>query len=324
MTSDGSRHGRGSSRAARTVSKADDVRGVVGERRLLWASFALPGVLWLLVLFVTPLYAVLAMAMGVTDPIFGDSLPVWNPLRWDPSTFREVLGELFTGQLGVVFLRTLVYVAVATVLSLLIGYPVAYYLPRHAGRYRVLLLILIIAPFWINYLMRMLAWVNLLTTDGYVNQILMFVGALDAPREWIVGKHETVILGLVYGYVPFLILPLFAALDRIDQRVIEAARDLGASPAQAFMRVTLPLSSQGVLAGCVIIMLPMFGDYYTATLLSGSPRTNMIGTLIEYDINSGAATDRGAALTLVLMAFVGILMAYYLYSVARAAREARS
>ena len=233
---------------------------MVGERRWLWPSFALPGVLWLLVLFVTPLYAVLAMAMGVTDPIFGDSLPVWNPLFWDPSTFVEVLGQLFTGQLGVVFLRTLVYVVAATALSLLIGYPVAYYLARHAGRYRVLLLMLIIAPFWINYLMRMLAWVNLLTTDGYVNQILMFVGALDAPREWLVGKHETVILGLVYGYVPFLILPLFAALDRIDQRVIEAARDLGASPAQAFMGVTLPLSSQGVLAGCVIIMLPMFGD----------------------------------------------------------------
>jgi ABC-type spermidine/putrescine transport system permease subunit I len=185
-------------------------------------------------------------------------------------------------------------------------------------------LILIIAPFWINYLMRMLAWVNLLTTDGYVNQILMFVGALDAPREWLVGKHETVILGLVYGYVPFLILPLFAALDRIDQRVIEAARDLGASPAQAFMGVTLPLSSQGVLAGCVIIMLPMFGDYYTATLLSGSPKTNMIAKLIEQNINASAGGSTGAALTIVLMVFVGLLMTYYLYSVARATREARS
>jgi putrescine transport system permease protein len=306
------------------VSGPVDERRAVGERRWLWPSLALPGVLWLVLLFLTPLYAVLAVAMGAPDPIFGGALPAWNPLAWDPSELGTILDELFTGQLGFVFLRTLVYVAVATFLSLLIGYPVAYYVARHAGRFRVLLLMLIIAPFWINYLMRMLAWVNLLSTDGYVNQVLLFVGLLDEPREWLVGKHETVILGLVYGYVPFLILPLFAALDRIDQRVIEAACDLGASPARAFFAVTLPLSSQGILAGCVIVMLPMFGDYYTATLLSGSPRTNMVGKLIEQDILSGAGSGRGAALTVVLMVFVGILMTYYLYSVARASREARS
>ncbi|MDQ3793599.1 MAG: ABC transporter permease, partial [Actinomycetota bacterium] len=296
----------------------------VGEGRWLWPALAAPGVIWLVLLFLVPFYAVLAVAMGAPDPIFGGALPAWNPLAWDPGEFGTIIDELFTGQLGVVFLRTLFYVAVATFLSLLIGYPVAYYVARHAGRYRVLLLMLIIAPFWINYLMRMLAWVNLLSTDGYVNQVLMLVGVLDAPREWLVGKHETVILGLVYGYVPFLILPLFAALDRIDPRVIEAARDLGASSAQAFWRVTLPLSSQGILAGCVIVMLPMFGDYYTATLLSGSPKTNMVGKLIEQDINTSAGSGRGAALTVVLMAFVGILMTYYLYSVARATREART
>ncbi len=306
------------------MSRPADERRAVGERRWLWPSLALPGVLWLVLLFLTPLYAVLAVAMGTPDPIFGGALPAWNPLAWDPGELGTILDELFTGQLGFVFLRTLVYVAVATFLSLLIGYLVAYYVARHAGRFRVLLLMLIIAPFWINYLMRMLAWVNLLSTDGYVNQVLLFVGLLDEPREWLVGKHETVILGLVYGYVPFLILPLFAALDRIDQRVIEAARDLGASPARAFFAVTLPLSSQGILAGCVIVMLPMFGDYYTATLLSGSPRTNMVGKLIEQDILSGAGSGRGAALTVVLMVFVGILMTYYLYSVARASREARS
>jgi ABC-type spermidine/putrescine transport system permease subunit I len=305
------------------VSDPDEGRAV-GERRWLWPSLAAPGVIWLVLLFLVPLYAVLAVAMGKPDPIFGGALPAWNPLTWDPVEFVTVFREIFTGQLGIVFLRTLIYVALATVLSLLIGYPVAYYLARHAGRYRVLLLLLIIAPFWINYLMRMLAWVNLLSTDGYVNQALMFVGILDEPREWLVGKHSTVILGLVYGYVPFLILPLFAALDRIDQRVIEAARDLGASSAQAFWRVTLPLSWQGILAGCVIVMLPMFGDYYTATLLSGSPKTNMVGKLIEQSINTGIGSGRGAALTVVLMLLVGLIMAYYLYSVARASREART
>ena len=265
------------------------------------------------------------MAMGVTDPIFGDTLPVWNPLQWDPSTFGEVLGELFTGQLGVVFLRTLVYVAVATALSLLIGYPVAYYrrpprrpLPRPPpdAHHRPVL----------DQLPDADAGVGEPAHHGRLREPDTDVRRriLDAPREWLVGKHETVVLGLVYGYVPFLILPLFAALDRIDQRVIEAARDLGASPAQAFLRVTLPLSSQGILAGCVIIMLPMFGDYYTATLLSGSPKTNMIAKLIEQNINASAGGSTGAALTIVLMVFVGLLMTYYLYSVARATREARS
>ena len=129
-------------------------------------------------------------------------------------------------------------------------------------------------------------------------------------------------MGLVYGYVPFLILPLFAALDRIDQRVLEAARDLGASPVRAFWAVTLPLSKQGILAGVVIVMLPMFGDYYTPNLLSGSPRTRMIGNEIDSFINSTGGGARGAALTLLLMSLVAILMIYYLVSVARATREA--
>src|SRR5215204_6391936 len=121
------------------MSKPANERGAVGEGRWLWPSFALPGVVWLLVLFVTPLYAILAVAMGTPDPIFGDTLPVWNPLQWNYAAFGDVLNGLFPGQLGVVFLRTLVCVFVATALSLLIGYPVAYYVARHAGRYRVFL-----------------------------------------------------------------------------------------------------------------------------------------------------------------------------------------
>jgi ABC-type spermidine/putrescine transport system permease subunit I len=170
--------------------------------------------------------------------------------------------------------------------------------------------------------MRMLAWVNLLEVDGYVNDALMFLGILDAPRNWLGGNSETVILGLAYGYVPFLILPLFAALDRIDSSAIQAARDLGASPFQAFFHVTLPLSRQGILAGMVIVMLPMFGDYYTNNLLSKSPRTRMLGNEIDFFINSTGGGSRGAALTVILMAFVALLMIYYLVSVSRASKEA--
>jgi ABC-type spermidine/putrescine transport system permease subunit I len=291
--------------------------------RGLWQAFALPGVVWLLAFFLVPFYAVAAIAMGRVDPLFGDTMPVWNPVEWDPTRLVDVLQELFSGgSLQTVFLRTCLYVAIAVALSLVIGYPVAYFISRHGGRWKVTLLLLIIAPFWINYLMRMLSWVNILEEDGYVNDILMFIGLLDAPRNWLDGDPITVVLGLVYGYVPFLILPLYASLDRIDQRLIEAARDLGASPLRAFLRVTLPLSRQGILAGSVIVMLPMFGDYYTPDLLSGSPRTSMFGNQIDFFIHNTAGESVGASLALVLSAFVALLMVYYLISVARSTREA--
>jgi ABC-type spermidine/putrescine transport system permease subunit I len=294
----------------------------IGERGWLWSALAGPGVLWLVLLFLTPLYAVLAVAMGGLHPIFSIAVPVWNPALWDPGIFADVLRDLFLGPLRETLVRTFAYVGTASFLCLIIGYPVAYFVARHAGRRKVAYLVLILTPFWIPYLMRMLAWVNLLDTEGYVNDILRLTGVIAEPRNWLGGKHETVILGLVYGYIPYFILPLFAALDRIDQQVIEAARDLGASPVKAFFRVTLPLSKQGILAGMAIIMLPMFGDYYTPGLMSGSPRTRMIGNQIELTLQNGPTQSYGAALTTVLMVLVALLMVYYLFSVARAQREA--
>ena len=178
-----------------------------------------------------------------------------------------------------------------------------------------------IAPFFISYLMRMLAWINLLQDDGWVNDVLVWVGILDAPRNWLDGRASSVILGLVYGYVPFMILPLYAFLDRIDKSLLEAARDLGASPFQAFRMVTLPLSMPAILAGIVIIALPMFGDYYTPDLLSQSPSTSMIGNQIVLYIQGGQQIPVGAALVVVLMLFLSVLMGYYLYATARAQRR---
>jgi putrescine transport system permease protein len=289
--------------------------------RWFWAAFGAPGLLWLGLLFLVPLYVVLAVAMGTVDPIFLSPVPVWNPLDWSTAAFEQVWEGLGPGeQFFVVFVRTFAYVAIALALSLAIGYPVAYFIARHGGRFKGLLLIGLIAPFWISYLMRMLAWVNLLQDDGYVNRALMELAILDAPRNWLDGRASTVILGLVCGYVPFLILPLYAALDRIPQDLLEAARDLGASSAQAFRRVTLPLSKPGILAGSVIIALPMFGDYYTPDLLSGSPRTNIIGNQINLYIH-GPQVTVGAAITVILMVLLAVLMLYYLVSMARAARE---
>jgi ABC-type spermidine/putrescine transport system permease subunit I len=212
---------------------------------------------------------------------------------------------------------------VASAMCLLVGYPVAYFVSRKAGRFRWLWLLLILAPFWINYLMRMMSWVNLLSPDGQVNQILALFGVESFPN-WLAGSHVVVVLGLVYGYIPFFILPLFAALDRIDDATLEASRDLGANNAQTFWRVTWPLSRNGVLGGLVIIMLPMFGDYYTPNLLSGSPRTRMLGNTIDQFFNQTTSQGSlGAALTIVLMLFIAGLMAYYLVTINRATEEAR-
>lgn len=282
----------------------------------------MPGVVWLLLLFVVPFYAVIAVAMGDIDPIFLKPQPEWNPFAWDPSAFGAVLGDVFGGQLGVIALRTIIYVAIASLLCVIIGYPVAYFVARRVERRKALWLLALLAPFWINYLMRMLAWVNLLSPDGWVNKL---IGVIGLPEQnWLSGRAIVVILGLVYGYIPYFILPLYAALDRIDSQIIEAAKDLGASPQQAFLRVTAPMSKQGVLAGLVIIMLPMFGDYYTPNLLSGSPRTRMIGNQIDQFINQTTSQGgQGAALTLVLMAFVAILMVYYLVNISRVTARAR-
>ncbi len=294
-------------------------------RRWLWPGFAFPGVVWLIVLFLVPFYAVVAVAFGTVDPVLQQPVPMWNPLEWNVGWIVEVLERLAPGGtwFGVAG-RTIVYVGIAVALSLLIGYPVAYYIARHAGRTKSLLLILLIAPLWINYLMRMLAWVNLLAPDGYVNRFLMFTHVLAEPRDWLGGRPSTVILALVYGYIPFMILPLFAALDRIDRSHLEAARDLGASRLSTFRHVTLPLSKVGILGGAVLIALPMFGDYYTPNIVSGAPQTSMIGNQIDFYFHYGGQPTIGAAITVVLAAFLTVLMTYYLWTIHKASREART
>jgi spermidine/putrescine transport system permease protein len=289
-----------------------------------WAGLALPGVAWLCLFFLLPFYVILCVAFGSVDPIFQTPAPEWNPLRWNTAAFEFVFDGLFTrgAAFQTVFLRTLVYVTIATSLSLVIAYPVAYYVARYGGRWKGLLLLGLVAPFFISYLMRMLAWINLLQDDGWVNDVLVWVGILDAPRTWLDGRASSVILGLVYGYVPFMILPLYAFLDRIDRSLLEAARDLGASPFQTFRLVTLPLSMPAVLASIVIISLPMFGDYYTPDLLASSPSTSMLGNQIYLYIRGGQQIPVGAALVIVLMLFLALLLGYYIVATARAQRRA--
>jgi ABC-type spermidine/putrescine transport system permease subunit I len=290
----------------------------------LWQGFALPGIIWLVFLFVVPFYAVIGVAFGRVSPILLTPVPIWNPLKWNVGWLGYALHHLEPGQdLWGVFVRTCEYVGVSLALCLLIGYPVAYYIARHTTRTKSLLLILLILPLWVSYLMRMLAWVNLLAPDGYVNRFLMFSHVINSPYGFLDGHSSTVILALVYGYIPYLILPLYAALDRIDKSVMEAARDLGASPLRTFMHVTLPLSKTGILGGSVLVALPMFGDYYTPNIVSGAPTTSMLGNQIDLYFHNTSQPTIGAALTLLMSGFLVILMAYYMVTVARATKELR-
>jgi ABC-type spermidine/putrescine transport system permease subunit I len=271
----------------------------------------------MLVLFLLPFYVVVSIAFGTVDPIFQSPLPVYEPWFW---TTRYLSQEwhLVTGQFRDVEIRTLLYVVLASVFCVLIAYAVAYYVSRYGGRRKGLFLALLVAPFFISYLMRMLSWVELLQPYGYVNKIISFLHLAPHPINWLGGSSVTVVFGLVYGYVPYMILPFFGFLDRIDQSLLEAGRDLGASPLQTFVRVTLPLSKPAILAGIVIVTLPMFGDYYTNNLLSGSPKTTMFGNLLDNSMESTGQGPQSATLVLFLIVFLMIPMLYYMRSTARA------
>ena len=292
--------------------------------RLFWVVLAAPGIIWLTLLFIVPFYAMLAIAAGYVNPVFGYPVAAWNPLPWSSvnlsAAWRDLVGTgAFVGPIAV---RTLVYVAAASLLSLLIAYPTAYFVARFAGRRKGLFLILLIAPFWISYMMRMLAWVGLLQLDGYVNKALMFLHLIGQPVNWLGGLWYTVVLGLVYGYIPYLILVLYAGLDRIDPALIEAGRDLGLGRIRTFLRVTLPMSRQPILTGMLITVLPMLGDYYTNQLLSGTTGNTMLGNVINTQLSTPGLQGEGAVFSLFFLLALMIPMIYYVIRTNRTSREA--
>jgi ABC-type spermidine/putrescine transport system permease subunit I len=291
------------------------------RRRLsLWPVLTLPGLAWLALFFLAPLYVVLAIVFGQVDPVFRTPVPVWNPLDWDSSQFSYVLDHIFgaDGIFGPALVRTAVYVGFASVLCVSIAFPVAYYVARLAGRRRGLILALIIAPFWISYMMRMLAWVNLLANDGWVNKALGLGGLFNVHIDWLSGKSIVVVLGLVYGYVPYMILPLYAGLDRLPQSTLEAARDLGANRPSAFTRVILPMCRPTIVAAVLLTCLPMLGDYFTNDLLSGSPSTSMVGNLINETVLTPGETGYAGAFVMIVLIVSLVPMIYYIRSISRA------
>jgi spermidine/putrescine transport system permease protein len=283
----------------------------LSERRFANLTL-LPGAAWLTLLFLVPLGITLAISFGVTDEL-GNALYAWNP-----DNYQRAFDPLFAP----VLLRSVGYAAATAALCILIGYPVAYYIARFGGRWKYLLVALVVLPFLVNYLIRTYAWTAILSDDGLLNGILKDLSLTEDGVRFL-NTPFAVIGGLVYGYMAFMILPIYASLDRMDPSLIEAGKDLYANRWQTFRHVTWPATFQGVLAGSVLVFLPAVGDFVSAQLLGG-PETYMVGNLIQQQFFDANNFPFGAALTTVMMAFLLIFMIFYLRSAGRAAEEARA
>jgi spermidine/putrescine transport system permease protein len=275
-----------------------------GSEQRFASTFLAPGALWLALFFLIPLGILIGISFGYTDE-FGDSI---YSTRLD--NYEQVFDPLFVP----VLLRSVGYALATVVLCLAVGYPVAYYIARFGGRRKHILIALVVLPFFVNYLVRTYAWVVMLGDDGVVN------GAFDTDVQFL-NTPYAVIGGLVYGYLAFMILPVYAALDRMDPALIEAGKDLYGGRWQTFRNVTFPHTFQGVLAGGVLVFLPAVGDFVSAQLLGG-PDEYMVGNLIQQQFFAAENWPFGAALTTVMMGFLLIFMVLYLRSAAKAAREA--
>ena len=274
-------------------------RGPLADR-VAAGVFLLPGVVWLIILFLLPLGIMAVISLGAVDP--GGHVSLARPSL-------DNYGQAFRPEYFPAFVRSLYYAGAATVLSLAIGYPVAYWISRHGGRRKILLLILVMLPFWTSWLIRTYAWMIILRDNGIVNSLLLDTGVIDEPIP-ILNTDFAVILGMTYGFLPYAILPLFVSIDRLDESLVQAGRDLYASGRGAFLHVTLPLTMPGIVAAALLTFIPALGDFVTPDLLGGTDTTT-IAKLIQVIFTSGRDWPYGSALGFLLMAvtIAGTLLA---------------
>ena len=259
----------------------------------------LPGIAFLAVFFLVPLYY-----LGYTSLQTGDLFTGYT-FTWAWENYSDAF-SLYRGH----FVRSLEYAAIATVIAFLISYPLAYWIAFRGGRWKNLLLLLIIAPFFVTYLIRTLAWKTILADQGFVLDVLRSLHIVGEDGR-LLATTTAVVAGITYNYLPFMALPLYVSLEQIDRRLIEAAEDLYASSIKAFFRVTLPLSLPGIFAGTLLTFIPAVGDFINAELL-GTPQNYMIGNVIQSKFKEVADYPQAAALSFVLMA--GILIAVLVYA----------
>lgn len=254
------------------------------------AALVLPGTVWLAVFFLLPLAIIFVVSLGTRDPL--DQVALDRPSL---DNYLRALDPRFLPT----FLNSIRYAALTTILSLAIGYPIAYWISRYGGRRKALLLILVMLPFWTSYLIRTYAWMIVLRDEGVVNSLLQAVGLTSQPLI-LLNTDFSVVLGMTYGFLPFAILPLYVSIDRLDPGLVAAARDLYASGWSAFRHVTLPLTRPGIVAAALLTFIPAIGDFVTPDLLGGSGTTT-IAKVVQELFLEGRDWPYGAALGFVLM-----------------------
>jgi spermidine/putrescine transport system permease protein len=276
--------GRASAELGRTIARASLIE------RLTGLAFVLPGVAWLGVFFLAPLVIILVVSLGTRDA--GNHITLANPglQNYLQATRPEYLPA---------FANSLRYSAITTVLSIAIGYPIAYWISRYGGTRKALLLILVMLPFWTSYLIRTYAWMIILRDNGVLNSLLISLGVIGDPIPML-NTDFSVVLGMTYGFLPFAILPLFVSIDRLDPHLVEAGRDLYAGGTGAFLHVTLPLTMPGIIAASLLTFIPALGDYVTPDLLGGA-QTTTIAKIVQVLFTSGRDWPYGSALGFLLM-----------------------
>jgi len=272
----------------------------VTRRRLVPYGLLGPGLLWLALFFVVPMGFMFVQSLRSGSLLFGGF-----EFTWEWSNYSDALTS-FNDQ----FFRSFVYAGVATLLCLLIAYPLAYMIAFRGGKWKNLLLFAVVAPFFTTYLIRTLAWQTILTDGGAVVDFMKTIG-LVAEDGRVLDTAGSVIAGLTYNFLPFMILPIYASLERIDLSLIEAARDLYASSATAFRKVTLPLTAPGIVAGTLLTFIPAAGDYINAEFL-GSQNQSMIGNVIQSKFLVERDFPSAAALSFVLMAVILVIVLMYI------------
>ncbi|MFF2811964.1 ABC transporter permease [Streptomyces sp. NPDC058000] len=292
-------------------AQADDdappLRKTPTRKRLVPYWLLLPGILWLIVFFAAPL------VYQASTSLQTGSLEEGFKVTWHLATYWDALAEYWSQ-----FVRSVGYAAVATALCLLLGYPLAYLIAFKAGRWRNIVMILVIAPFFTSFLIRTLAWKTILADGGPVVGALNALHLLDVTSALgiteghrVLATPLAVVCGLTYNFLPFMVLPLYTSLERIDPRLHEAAGDLYARPATTFRRVTFPLSMPGVVAGTLLTFIPAAGDYINAELL-GSTDQKMIGNVIQSQFLRVLDYPTAAALSFILMAAILAMVTIYI------------